>query len=141
MKYFYLSLILLFGSQAFSQELFTCYDEYRKVFENRGANPVQDGVHDNVILTIRTGDNAECYVVRVVVKEAQIAEVDVYFDDESYAKKEFDWKDEKAWSIHNGMSFTKMTKDDEMVNVMFTDVIKPKKKKMKTAPKPNFELN
>jgi len=28
-----------------------------------------------------------------------------------------------------------------MITIMFTDKIKPKKKKLKSAPKPNFDLN
>ena len=45
------------------------------------------------------------------------------------------------WSINNGMSRTRITLDDEMITIMFTDKIKPKKKKLKSAPKPNFDLN
>jgi hypothetical protein len=142
MKHIYIAFIFLFiGSSISAQELFTCYDEYRKVFENRGADPVQDGIHDNIIVTIRKGDEANCFVAKVTVKQGLITQVELYFDDSTSELKEWEWSKKMEWTIFNGMSKTRVTTSEELITVMFTNKIKPKKKKLMTAPKPKFELN
>ena len=142
MKKLYILFALFFiGSSFTAQELFTCYDEWKKVFENRGANPVNDGPHDKIVAIIRTENSTDCYTARAIVKGGVVIEIALYFDDESYEKVEYVFKKEMPWSINNGMSRTRITEDDEMITIMFTDKIKPKKKKLKSAPKPNFDLN
>lgn len=144
MKKIYITFILVSLSllmSNYAQDNVSCYEQYRKVFENRGAEPVEDGAHDNIILTIRTGEVAECFVARAVVHQSLIVEVDLYFEDGTYEKKEYEFKDKSSWSIHNGMSKTKITDKDEYVNVMFVNKIKPKRKKLMKAPKPVFDLN
>lgn len=133
---------MLFISTSFSaQELFTCYNEWKKVFENRGAFFVNDGEHDKIVLVVRTEKTTNCYTASVVVKGGVVISTALYFDDDSYEAVEYEFKDALAWSINNGMSKTRITVDDEMITIMFTDKIKPKKKKLKSAPKPNFDLN
>lgn len=144
MKKIYVTFLLISLSllmSTYAQDGGSCYEQYRKVFENRGANPVEDGAHDNIILTVRTGDASECYVARAVVQESQIVEIDLYFEDGSFEKKEYEFKDKSSWSIHNGMSKTKITEKDEYINIMFVNKIKPKRKKLMKAPKPVFDLN
>lgn len=143
MKKFYISFLFItfgFFMNTFAQDA-SCYEEYRKVFDNRGANPVEDGAHDDIILTIRTEGTAECYVARAIVQNGVIVEVDMYFEDGTFEKREFEFKNNSSWSIFNGMSKTKTTEKDEYINILFVDKIKPKRKKFKKAPKPNFDLN
>jgi len=143
MKKLYISfLVLTFGFllNATAQND-NCYEQYRKVFEVRGAERVEDGIHENVILTVRKGDDAECFVARAVVSRGIIVEVDLYFEDQTFEKVEYDFKDNSDWSIYNGMSKTKITKKDEYINIMFVEKVKPKKKKLMKAPKPNFDLD
>lgn len=143
MKKIYISILLIsigFVSNNFAQNK-TCYEQYREVFENRGADIVKDGAYDNIILTIRTKEEAECYVARAVVQNNEIVEVNLYFEDGSFEKKNFTFKENSSWSIHNGVSKTKITDKDEMINIMFVNKIKPKRKKLMKAPKPNFDLN
>ncbi len=142
MKKLYILSALLFISTTFSaQELFTCYDEWKKVFENRGAFFVNDGEHDKVVVVVETEKATNCYTASVGVKGGVVISTALYFDDDSYEAVEYEFKEALAWSINNGMSKTRITVDDEMITIMFTDKIKPKKKKLKSAPKPNFDLN
>ena len=142
MKKIYILSALLFISSSFSaQELFTCYDEWKKVFENRGAFFVNDGEHDKVVVVVETEKATNCYTASVGVKGGVVISTALYFDDDSYEAVEYEFKEALAWSINNGMSKTRITVDDEMITIMFTDKIKPKKKKLKSAPKPNFDLN
>jgi hypothetical protein len=140
-KLYILSALLFIGSAVSAQELFTCYDEWKKVFENRGADPVNDGDHDKVIVIVRTETTTDCYTAKVNVKGGVVIDVSLYFDDESYEAVEYEFKKAIPWSINNGMSRTRITVADEMITIMFTDKIKPKKKKLKSAPKPTFDLN
>ena len=142
-RIYVLTLFTLFSvAPFFGQELFTCYDEYRKVFENRGASELTNGVHDNIIMSIRDADgNTECYVVTVTVKVLDIVEIAVYFDDDTKEVKKYEFVDQGSWTVHNGVSKTRVTTDDQKINIMFTDLIKPKRKELKKAPKPKFDLN
>jgi len=142
MKKIYILSALLYVSSSFSaQELFTCYDEWKKVFENRGAFFVNDGEHDKVVVVVETEKATNCYTASVVVKGGVIISTALYFDDDSYEAVEYEFKENLAWKINNGMSTERTTLDDEVVTILFTDKIKPKKKKLKSAPKPNFDLN
>lgn len=142
MKKIYILSALLYVSSSFSaQELFTCYDEWKKVFENRGAFFVNDGEHDKVVVVVETEKTTNCYTASVVVKGGVIISTALYFDDDSYEAVEYEFKENLAWKINNGMSTERTTLDDEVVTILFTDKIKPKKKKLKSAPKPNFDLN
>lgn len=132
---------MVVGTGFSAQELFTCYDEWKKVFENRGADPVDDGFHDNIVVTVRSENGTECLTGRAEVKGGVVISVSLYFDDNTYEKVEYAFKTEQPWSIFNGMTRTRITENEEMINVMFTDRIKPKKKKLKSAPKPSFDLN
>ena len=140
-KIYILSALLFIASSYSAQELFTCYDEWKKVFENRGAFFVNDGEHDKVVVVVETEKATNCYTASVGVKGGVVISTALYFDDDSYEAVEYEFKEALAWSINNGMSKTRITVDDEMITIMFTDKIKPKKKKLKSAPKPNFDLN
>jgi hypothetical protein len=142
MKKIYILSALLFICTSFSaQDLFTCYDEWAKVFENRGAFFVNDGEHDKVVLVVRKGKSTNCYTASVGVKGGVVISTALYFDDDSYEAVEYEFKDDLAWSINNGMSADRTTLDDEVITILFTDKIQPKKKKLKSAPKPKFDLN
>ena len=142
MKKLYIFILLIsIGSSFTAQDLFTCYDQWKKVFENRGADPVNDGIHDKIVVIVRKGNSSECLTGRAIVKGAVITGLFLYFDDDSFEKVEYDFKKKMPWSINNGISRSRSTITDELITVMFTNKIKPKKKKLKSAPIPDFDLN
>ncbi|MCB9190003.1 MAG: hypothetical protein H6600_06845 [Flavobacteriales bacterium] len=141
-KLYFLLFLGLFSVASFAQtENDNCYEQYRKVFENRGAFEVEDGVHDNVVLSIKTKTEVECILVSVTVKNKEIVEIVVYYEDETKDILKYDFKDAVAWTIFNGMSRTRITKQEEQITIFFTDKVKPKKKEYKKAPLPKFDLN
>ena len=77
----------------------------------------------------------------MVVNGGVVINTALYFDDDSYEAVEYEFKENLAWNINNGMSTERTTLDNEVITILFTDKIKPKKKKLKSAPKPNFDLN
>jgi hypothetical protein len=121
----------------------TCYQKYAKVFEKRGAYPVEDGEYKDVIISFRKGSSAECYYGKVTVKNGAINIDEMYlsFEDETYEKIEERYKyADRVITIKNGISETIVTKDEELINVLFVSKIKPPKKAYKKAPDPNFDF-
>ncbi len=140
--------LALVVSSAFSQGPktdLTCYSKYAKVFEKRGANEVLDGVHDDVIISIRKGSMADCFYGKVTVKGGSIdyRNMHLKFEDATYEKLElrFKYKEKgKIVGVSNGISNVILTEDEELVNVLFVKNIKPKKKKYAKAAEPDFDL-
>ncbi len=131
--------LLVLGSYA--QDNQTCYQKYAKVFEERGANDVEDGTHDDVIVTIRKGSFADCFVGKVKVVNGVIDKksISLSYVDDSFEALNRSYKYDDAATITNGISKTLVTQDEELINVMFVGSIKPKKKALKRAPEPNFD--
>jgi len=68
-------------------------------------------------------------------------EIAIYFEDDTKEVVVYEFKDKVTWSVDKGISRTRVTRNDEQINVMFTDQIKPKKKQYKKATLPKVELN
>jgi len=121
----------------------TCYQKYAEVFEKRGAEDVDDGVYDNVIITFRKGSMADCFYGKVTVKNGAINTGEMYlkFVDDAYEKIERKFRyPNQVVKIINGMSGTMVTVDDELIDVLFTKKIKPKKKSYVRASDPDFDF-
>lgn len=116
----------------------SCYNQWAKAFEIRGADEVKDGWHDGVIISIRTGSKTKCYTAKVQVVEASIKEVYIKFVDGKYEVYKPEWKytDQKAVII-NGITKTLQTIDDDLINIIFINHLKPKKKAFELAPLPD----
>lgn len=134
--------VLLLAQSSKDDAPITCYQKYAKVFEERGANAAADGVYDNVIISIRSGTNADCFNGKVIVKEGKVNPNDIYlkFEDGTYEQLKRSYKFDKPVSVVNGITETLVTKGDELINVMFVKLILPKKKSYERAPEPNFDF-
>jgi hypothetical protein len=139
-KLYTLLFTALITSASFAQDA-GCYESYRKVFENRGTFDITDGVHDDVIISSRSSQGNECFLGSVTVKNGEVVEIAIYFEDNTKEVVVYEFKDKVTWSVDKGISRTRVTRNDEQINVMFTDQIKPKKKQYKKAPLPKFDLN
>ena len=114
-----------------------CYDKYAKKFEERGANEVEDGWHDDVVVTFRKGSNADCLIGKVLVEEGKITQIQIANADGTYEWYKKKFKTAIAFTITNGISATQITVDDELINVIFVKHIRPPKKKFMVAPDPD----
>jgi hypothetical protein len=121
----------------------TCHQKYAQVFEKRGANPVEDGVYDNVIITFRKGSLADCFYGKVHVIKGKINTLDMHlkFADDSYERiqRKFRYPDE-AVTIEGGMSRVMVTEDDELITILFIKNIRPKKKAYLKAVEPDLDF-
>ena len=125
-----------------AQESATCYQKYAKVFEIRGANEVADGTYDDVIITVRKGKFADCFLGKVSVKDGKIIEssIQLSYVDDSFEPLARSYKYEEPITIVEGISKTLLTNDEELINILFVSSIKAKKKALKRAPEPSFDL-
>ncbi len=125
-----------------AQESATCYQKYAKVFEIRGANEVQDGTYDDVIITIRKGRFADCFLGKVTVTNGEVVKtsIELSYVDNTFEPFSRTYKSDEAVGIVEGISKTLLTNDEELINIMFVGSIKPKKKALKRAPEPSFDL-
>lgn len=142
MKNLLIVLALIISANLSAQSDQTCFQKYAKVFELRGADPVIDGVYKDVIVTIRKGSFADCFVGKVTVKDGAIDpnSIALSFVDNTFEPLRRSYKDSDVVNIINGMSKTMLTNDEELINIMFVSAIKPKKKAFKKAPEPSFDL-
>lgn len=115
----------------------SCYAAYARVFEARGARDVEDGMHDNVIISIRQGVRSDCYKGKVKVEKGVVKEMFIKFTDGGYDVFAPNLKSDQTAEIVNGISKTLITADERLINVLFINHIKPKKKEYERASLPN----
>jgi hypothetical protein len=139
-----LSILLIGTISANAQS--TCYDDYHKLFNDRGAAPVPDGTHE-VVITVRDGNKCDCLMGKVEVKDNQIVKTyGVILEDGSVKKvgikmnsrmKETENNEALYLDINNGLSSTFLSDDNKMVNAFFIKQLNPKAKAFKLAPPAN----
>lgn len=111
-----------------TEEENSCYSKWAQKFQDRGAEEVIDGTYSDVIITIRSGADAECYNGKCDVKEGKILAMYLKMEDGSYEQvKKKSRYENVPLIITNGMSSPLLTMDSELINVLFVKKIKPKK--------------
>ncbi len=144
MKKFYAGLFsLMLVATAYAQTATTttaapsnCYTRWEEKFEERGATEVKDGTYDDIIISVRSGPDAQCYSGKVEVKDGKIISMHRRMADGSYEIFKPKLKYEIPMTITNGISATLLTMDDALINVIFPKTLKPKKVGYTSAPDP-----
>lgn len=113
-----------------------CYTKWEQKFEERGAEEVKDGVHEDIIITIRTGAEATCRTGKVEVKGGIIVAMWYKLQDGTYEVFKPKLKFDVPMKIVNGISVSLLGVDDELINVIFPKTLKPKKIGYTAAPDP-----
>ncbi|HTL81694.1 MAG TPA: hypothetical protein VL651_08315 [Bacteroidia bacterium] len=113
-----------------------CYTKWEAKFQERGADDVKDSTYNDVIITVRTGADAHCYNGKVVVKGGCVVTMYRQLQDGSFEEYKPKAKFDVPITITNGISKTLLTKDDDLVNVIFPKTLKPKKVGYSSAPEP-----
>lgn len=138
MKKIVFGLILsVFSTSILAGDGGNCYEKYNNKFTERGANKVNDGWYENVVITFRQGNEADCFLGKVQVEKGEVTQMYLKNEDGTYQIFNRKWKHEEKTTISNGISKSRLTIDGEIVNVIFTSSIKPPKKKIATAPSPD----
>ena len=113
-----------------------CYTKWEQKFEERGAEEVADGIHEDVIITVRIGAEAQCWTGKVEVKGGVITAMYRKLQDGSYEVYKPKLKFDVPMKIVNGISVSLLGVDDELINVIFPKTLKPKKVGYSSAPEP-----
>ncbi|MFM7023531.1 MAG: hypothetical protein ACKOXB_11205 [Flavobacteriales bacterium] len=135
-----LGLLLLVSTVSIAQETSAnCYEKYSKKFAERGAFIVEDGWHEDIVITIRKGTTAECIPGKVKVEKGVIVAMYRRFSDGTYEETPMvkNYKHKEEMTITSGISKSMLTTEDEIINVVFTKHIKPPKKKFAAATDPD----
>ena len=135
--------LLVIGTTIKANAQSNCYDEYYKLFIDRGATAVPDGTQD-VVITIREGSKSDCYMGKVQVKDNQIIAVEGLVLTDGTVKKmgmklspKYTDPNKPAilyTDIIDGMSTTLLSDDNRLVNIFFIKQLSAKTKAYKKAP-------
>lgn len=135
--------ILVFGSTFSANAQSNCYEEYFKLFSERGASPIPDGIHE-VVVTVREGNKSDCYMGKAEVKNNQIVQtLGVILEDGSLKKMgvklnaKYNDANNPAilyMDIVNGMSSAFLSDDNKLMNIFFFKQLNTKAKSIKLAP-------
>ncbi len=138
MKKSVLVLILMFvGFAGFSQG--ECFVKLQKAFDDRGANPVADDMHRNVIISyFQEGGGSFCISGKARVENGLIVSIFLQYDDNTYElmEKKFYNSNKMGPTIINGISEMIFNADGEKFKIVFIDTLKPKKKSYKSVELP-----
>lgn len=135
-------LSLLITSLTWAQQIvkvteLNCYNKWAQKFEERGADDVVDGAYIDVIITFRHGASAECFEGKAIVKDKKVVSFYILLDDGSYDQVVRVWKNDiKDVTVTNGISKTLITKDNQLVNIIWPKKLKPRKAAFKRAAEP-----
>lgn len=139
MKIFFTILLMATTLLSFGQDDRNCFDKYEDKFEERGAFDVEDGWYEDVIITFRKGNNAECLYGKAKVVDGVVTLIYLKYADGTYEEHPINkrFKHYEAPKIVNGISKSLITEENEVINVIFVKSIKPPKKEYSAAPNPD----
>jgi hypothetical protein len=142
MKKLLLATSLLIAATGFSQEEKTielnCYNKWAAKFEDRGAEPIKDGVYEDVIITTRQGSKAVCNNGKAEVRNGKVVKFYILLSDGSHEEVKRTWKNNsnENITITNGMSKSLISIHNELINILWPNSIKAKKAKATLAADP-----
>ena len=132
-------IIAVVSSVSFSQTS-DCFLRLQKAFNVRGANPVSNDMHRNVIISyFQTDGSAFCIAGKARVENGKIVSIFLQYDDNTYELMEKDFYNSKKQKpqIVNGISEMIFNADGEKFKIVFIDQLKPKKKAYKSVSLPD----
>lgn len=124
-----LLLSFLFIGQLFiAQSQSDCFLKLEKAFTERGANPVPDAMHKNVVICFFNKERMGCFSGKVRVEGGKITSVFLQYSDDSYVLYDDPFVNalKKAPTIKNGISEMIYSSKGETFKIVFMDQLKPK---------------
>ena len=120
----------------------SCADQWKAVFEKRGAYTVADNIHRNVVVSIWEGEDVYCVSGKVRVENGRVVSLWIMLENEEYDlvdKKLLNSKKEPPM-ITNGFSEVFYSPEKEKFQIFFKEKIKPKKKGYKQVGGPGADF-
>ncbi len=133
----FIGFAIIANAQNTSNEETNCYYKWAKKFDERGAEEIADGSYLDVIISFRSGSEAECFNGKCDVKAGRVTTMYLKMEDGSFEViKKKPRYDNVPLVITNGMTSPYLTIDGELINVLFVKKIKPKKASFQKAAEP-----
>lgn len=116
-----------------------CLQEWRKVFQERGAYSVSDDMHRKVYISFVENGESWCVLGKARVENGKVVSVFLEYEDGTYELMDMKLlnKDGKAPAIENGISEEIINEAKEHFYVIFVEKLKPKKREYKTVGGPD----
>jgi len=120
--------IFIIGQLFFVHAQADCFTKLEKAFLERGANPVPDAMHKNVVICFFNKERMGCYCGKVRVEKGKITSVFLQYSDDSYVLYEDPFHNavKTAPTIKNGISEMIYSAKGESFKIAFMDQLKPK---------------
>lgn len=127
-------------AQTTAKKELSCYDSYKKEFDDRGAYNVEDGKYTGVVVAVSTSSGTDCVSAKVQVEEGFVTTIWLQYEDNTFEYLDRKYKGPSKAKIVNGITEALVTADGESIYVIFVDKIRPKKKQLKkiTGPGKDF---
>ena len=112
-----------------------CLKKMEYLFNKRGANPIENGIHYHVILSYTKPAGNVCYNGKVIVENNTITKIFTELEDGTFEEltKKFSNTKNEAPKIENGVSELIVSENGAKIHVIFVDKLKPKAKAYKEA--------
>ena len=127
-------------AQTTAKKELSCYESYKKEFDERGAYNVEDGKYTGVVVAVTTSSGTDCVSAKVQVEEGYVTTIWLQYEDNTFEYLDRKYKGPSKCKIVNGITEALVTTDGESIYVVFVDKIRPKKKQLKkiTGPGKDF---
>lgn len=137
--YLFIALLatpIISNAQTTTKKELSCYEAYKKEFDERGAYTVEDGKYTGVIIAIGNAEGMDCVYGKVAVEGGAVTTMWLMYEDNSYEFLDRKYTGASRAKILNGITEALKTTTGETIYVIFVDKIKPKKKQVKKATGP-----
>lgn len=128
---FLLALFSFLFSFSFAQD--DCYHAWKKAFDERGAYPLDNGMHRKVYIAFQDGDSFYCVEGKVRYENGVIEAYWLFYADGTPELQDVKFSAAKggAPKVTNGISELIKNDNGEYFYVIFVDTLKPKGKPLK----------
>lgn len=120
--------VFLIGQLFSAHSQAACFTKLEKAFLERGANPVPDAMHKNVVICFFNKEKMGCYHGKVRVENGKVTSVFLQYSDDSFVLYEDPFYNavKTAPTIKNGISEMIYSSKGDSFKILFMDQLKPK---------------
>ena len=119
----------------------SCYRKWYKAFKIRGAKEVENGTHEDVIVSLSRGMDGDCFYGKVEIRGGSVREIFIKTTEGDYEQVHFEEEDDIL--IENGISdpvISNLRSQRQVVHVIFPSALRPKAAAYEQAPEPDIDF-
>ena len=119
----------------------SCYRKWYKAFKIRGSKEIENGVHEDVIVSLSRGMDGDCFYGKVEIRGGSVREIFIKTTEGDYEQVHFE--EEEDILIDNGISdpvISNLRSQRQVVHVIFPSALRPKAAAYEQAPEPDIDF-